>query len=260
MARLFQEGRKLKPLKNQVAFVSGASRGIGAAVAVALAREGADVAVGYYQSEDQARHVVEKCRQNGVRSHAYPMNVAEETEVKQALLEVRNTLGSPDILVHSAGIAGDSLLFQDVTPQEYDRVMDIHVRGAYHLIRHTIPDMISRKHGRIILLSSIWGEAGGAGEVLYSAAKGAINAMARALAKELAPSGITVNTVSPGAIDTDMLRAQLSKEELESLSTEIPAGRLGMPEEVAGMVVYLCHPDAGYVTGQVMHINGGWYP
>ncbi len=174
--------------------------------------------------------------------------------------KVGEDLGWPTLLVHSAGVAGESWVLQDVTDEEYDRVMDTHVRGAVHLTQAILPEMIRRRRGRVILLSSIWGESGGAGEVLYSAAKGALNGLTRALAKEVAPSGVTVNAVAPGAIQTDMLAEQLSGEEQRELSQQIPVGRLGTAEEVATLVSWLCRREAEYLTGQVLHINGGWYP
>ncbi|PTX58650.1 3-oxoacyl-[acyl-carrier protein] reductase [Melghirimyces profundicolus] len=248
------------PLSGEVALVSGGSRGIGAAIALHLAAAGADVALTYRSSAEKAKRVSEGCRAYGVRSSAYRSDVRSRSDVRGMLDEVTRELGRPSLLIHNAGVAGNSLFFQDVTGEEYDRVMDTHVRGAYHLIQEVLPDMVSRRFGRIILLSSIWGESGGAGEVLYSAAKGAINAMARSLAKETAPSGITVNAVAPGAIRTDMLNEQLSDAEKEELAGRIPSGRLGEPEDVAAMIGWLCRREAGYVTGQVIHVNGGWYP
>jgi 3-oxoacyl-[acyl-carrier protein] reductase len=172
--------------------------------------------------------------------------------------QICQELGQPPILIHAAG---NSLfgLIQDVTDQQYDEIMDTHVRGAYYLVQAILPTLIQKKYGRIIIISSIWGETGGAGEVIYSAAKGAQISMVKALAKELAPSGITVNAVAPGAVETNMLREQIDDGEQEMLREEIPLGRLGKPEEVASLVKYLCLPESGYITGQVMRINGGWY-
>lgn len=261
-ARFFYgEGENMdRPLSGQVALVSGGSRGIGAAIALRLADAGADVAIVYLRSQEKAERVVEQCRSHGSRAIAIRSDVRSRDAVNEVVEATRRELGTPLLLVHNAGVAGDSVLFQDVTDEEYNRLMDTHVRGGYHLIQGVMQEMVRRRFGRIILLSSVWGESGGAGEVLYSAAKGAINGMTRALAKELAPSGVTVNAVAPGAIETDLLNAQLSGEERRELAEAIPSGRLGKGEEVAAMVEWLCRREAAYVTGQILHINGGWYP
>lgn len=259
-ASSFLGGREMKSLQGETALVSGSSRGIGAAVVRRLAGEGSDVAVVYRQAREQAEETAEACRSLGVKAFTYQADVRFRTEVERLVERVGEDLGLPTLLVHSAGVVGESWVFQDVTDKEYDRVMDTHVRGAVHLTQAVLPEMIRRRRGRIILLSSIWGESGGAGEVLYSAAKGALNGLARALAKEVAPSGVTVNAVAPGAIHTDLLAEQLSAEERRELAHRIPAGRLGTAEEVAALVCWLCRREAEYLTGQVLHINGGWYP
>ena len=248
-----------RPLAGQAALVSGGSRGIGAAVARRLAEAGADVMVMYRTSRDAAEAVVRSCRMQGVQAFAEQGDVREYEDVKRIVRHSLWNFGHLSVVIHAAGVVGRGLV-QDVNDQEYDRVMDTHVRGAFHLVRAALPSLLARRYGRINFLSSIWGEAGGSGEVLYSAAKGAINGLTRALAKELAPSGIAVNAVAPGAVQTDMLMEQLTEDEMEALAEQIPAGRLGTPEDVAGMVCHLCLPESGYVTGQVIHVNGGWYP
>ncbi|MFC4077902.1 elongation factor P 5-aminopentanone reductase [Salinithrix halophila] len=249
-----------KSLQAETALISGGSRGIGAAIARKLAAAGASVAVNYQHCSEKAQAVKEACSALGVQSRIYQADIRSREEVSKMAERVFRELGEPSILIHSAGVAGESLLFQDVTDDEYDRLMDTHVRGAYLLVQAVLPAMIRRRFGRIVLVSSIWGESGGAGEVVYSAAKGALNGMTRALAKELAPSGITVNAVAPGAILTDMLTDQLSEKERSKLAEQIPSGRLGETDEVASLTAYLCQREASYLTGQVLHINGGWFP
>ncbi|PTM58927.1 elongation factor P 5-aminopentanone reductase [Desmospora activa] len=247
-----------KDLANQIAFISGGSRGIGAAVAKALADAGADVAINYNRSHQQAERVADRCRKKGVKAITVQGDVRFRSQVEAMVDQVEQAWGAPALLVHSAGVVGESDVFQLVDDEEYDRVMDVHVRGAFFLIRRLLPDMVRNRYGRIIILSSVWGESGGAGEVLYSTAKGALNGLVRSLGKETAPSGITVNAVAPGAIRTEMLDQQLTTVEQHALATDIPVGRLGEPAEVASLVRWLCERQAAYVTGQVFHIDGGW--
>jgi len=242
----------------QIALISGASGGIGQAIAYALADEGIQIAAGYHQNEQAAAQVVAKCEQKGVAAIAVHCDVSDKESVKAAYDRVVDKLGYPSILIHAAGISQFGLI-QDVTDEQFDQVMDVHVRGAFYLSKRCLPALIHRKCGRIIFISSIWGSVGAAGEVVYSAAKGAINSLTKALAKELAPSRITVNAVAPGAVETKMLTQQLDEQEQQALLAEIPMGRFGSAAEIASLVAYLCREEAGYLTGQVLHVNGGWY-
>lgn len=248
----------MENLLGETAWISGASGGIGRAIALDLAKKGANIAVCYQTAKNKAQEIVDLCRGFGVESYLFEMDVIDQEQVRQVYQDIQLSLGTPRILIHAAG--GTQVgLFQDLTMEQYDRIMDTHVRGAVHMIQSALPAMISHHFGRIVLLSSIWGESGGAGEVIYSAAKGAIQSMTKALAKEVALSGITVNAVAPGAIDTPLLQEQLTTEERLMLADEIPVGRLGEPEEIAHFVGTLCLPQSKYITGQVIHINGGWY-
>jgi 3-oxoacyl-[acyl-carrier protein] reductase len=245
-------------IQNQVAWVTGASGGIGAAIATRLAQDGIHVAVCYHHNKQKADQVVHQCREFGGKAISLGLDVSNEEEVEQVYQAIYFSLGKPTILVHAAGYT-EVGLFQYATTDQYNRLMDVHVKGAFLLSRTTLPFMLQQQRGRIILLSSIWGATGGATEVLYSTAKSALHGMAKALAKEVALSGITVNIVAPGAIDTPLLRQQLVDEDRKILAEEIPVGRLGTPSEVSSMISYLCKEEASYVTGQVMHVNGGWY-
>lgn len=241
---------------NKVALITGASRGIGAAAARRLAAGGADVAIQYYRSREAAEEVAGFCRAQGVRAEVIQADV-RDGDALAALRRRLQELGMlPDILVHSAGTAFYGLL-EDCGEEVWDELMGVHLKAAYRLTRLFAPDMAWKRWGRIVYLSSIWGVIGAAGEAAYAAAKGGLNAFAKSMAKELAPFGITVNAVAPGAIETDML-ADLTDEDRLALCRGIPLGRLGRPEEVADLIRFITSEDAGYITGQVLGMNGGW--
>lgn len=240
----------------RVALVTGASRGIGAAVARQLAADGADVALQYYAAAEAAEAVADDCRNRGADVAALQADLRSRTAVAE-LKERLDRLGwTPNVVVHCAGLAHYGLL-EDTEERIWDDLMSVNLKGAYDLARHFGPSMRWTRWGRFVLLSSIWGESGAAGEAVYAATKGGLNAFAKSLAREWAPAGVTVNAISPGAIETDMLGA-LDSDDRRALCEEIPAGRLGRPEEVAQLVRYLVSDEAGYVTGQTLGLNGGW--
>lgn len=243
-----------RPLYGQVAIVTGASRGIGRAIALALARAGAIVIVNYKQAETAAAEVVALCQQLGSRALAVQADVTQP-EAAERLVSEAAKLGPPRILVNNAGIAKTGLLV-DTTLDEWRTLLDHNLTAPFLCTRAVLPHMIREHYGRIINISSIWGIAGGSCEVAYSASKGGLIAFTKALAKEVARSGITVNAVAPGAIETDMT-ANLSDETRAVLREETPVGRLGEPEDVAQCVLFLASPTASYLTGQVISPNGG---
>ncbi|MBA4603741.1 elongation factor P 5-aminopentanone reductase [Thermoactinomyces mirandus] len=245
-------------LEGKTALITGGSGGIGGAVCIQLAETGASVAIGYHTNMAQAEQTVKQCKSLGVNACRVYLDLGKRLSVEQAYREVSMYLSPPEIVVHAAGTTKWGLI-QDFTDDDYNELMDVHVRGAFYLAQTALPQMIRKKNGRMVFISSIWGQTGGAGEVLYSAAKGAQISMAKALAKEVALSGITVNVVAPGAIETDLLDRQLSRPEKEQLAGEIPVGRLGRARDVASLVQYLCLPQSSYITGQVFAVNGGWY-
>lgn len=240
----------------KVAVVTGASRGIGAAIAKELSVRGYRVAVCYHTGKQQAQELCETLVEQGKTAAPFWLDVRSEDSVKALFTEVREQLGEPALLVNNAGIARQKL-FTDLTAQDWDDMMASTVRGAFLCTREALPGMIRRKWGRVVNISSMWGQVGASCEVDYSAAKAAVIGMTKALAKEVAPSGITVNAVAPGAVDTDML-ACFSKEEKEALAQETPLERLGTPADIAKAVCFLCSEDAAFITGQVLGVNGGF--
>ena len=231
--------------------ISGGDRGIGAAAARRFYHAGYRVAV-LYHSNAGAAAALEK-ELPGLA--AVQCDVASRASCEAAFHTVEQMLGRVDVLVSNAGIAQQKL-FTDITPEEWQRMLDVNLTGAFHLCQLALPGMIRRKAGRILTVSSMWGQTGGSCEVHYSAAKAGLIGLTKALAKEEGPSGITVNCVAPGVIDTDMMAA-FTAEDKAALAEETPVGRLGTADEVAKLLVFLAGEDAGYITGQVFGVNGG---
>lgn len=241
--------------KEQVAVVTGASRGIGAATAVSLGDAGYTVAVLYKSNQAGAEKTVEKIQKNGGQARAYQLDVTDSTAVTALTAQITAELGDVSVLVNNAGVS-EQKLFTDITDADWSNMLSVHLNGAFYLSRAVLPAMLHEKYGRIINIASMWGETGGSCEVHYSAAKAGLIGLTKALAKELAPSGITVNAVSPGAVETDMMK-MLGREVCESVAEETPVGRLGQPEEIADAVCFLASEKAAYITGQVLSVNGG---
>ena len=231
--------------------ISGGDRGIGAAAAQAFYAAGYRVAVLYHQNAEAAARL-EKALPGCT---VVQCDVASRASCELAFHTVEQALGHVDVLVCNAGIAQQKL-FTDITPEEWQRMLDVNLSGALHLCQLALPGMIHRKAGRILTVSSMWGQTGGSCEVHYSAAKAGLIGLTKALAKEEGPSGVTVNCVAPGVIDTDMMAA-FTAEDKAALAEETPVGRLGSAAEVAALLVYLAGENAGYITGQVFGVNGG---
>lgn len=242
-------------LKGQVALVTGASRGIGRAVAEALAREGAAVVAGYRTHQAEAEALVAAIQAAGGEAMAYPIDVADADACQAMVGAAAERFGRLDILVNNAGIALEKLIL-DTSVAEWDRLMAVHLRGMYALSQAALRPMLAQRYGRIITISSIWGIQGAAGEVAYSAAKAGQIGFTKALAQEVGAFGITVNAVAPGAIATEMT-AELTGPDLEDWLARTPVGRLGTAAEVAEVVRFLAGPGAGFITGQVWSPNGG---
>ena len=242
-------------LNGKTALVTGASRGIGRAIALRLAEDGANVAVIYAGSADKAKAVVNEITALGVNAKAYRCNVADSAAVNETVKAVTNDLGKIDILVNNAGVTRDNLILR-LSEEDFDTVLNANLKGAFLCCKEAARRMVRQRYGRIVNLSSVVGLRGNAGQTNYSASKAGLIGLTKALAKEEGPSGITVNCVAPGVIDTDMM-ASFTTEDKAALAEETPVGRLGTAEEVAKLLLYLAGEDAGYITGQVFGVNGG---
>lgn len=247
----------MKTLQETTVLITGGSRGIGAAIAQRFAAEGVNIVLHYLESHERANETARRCMALG----ANVMTIAADLRSKDQLGRMRDKLLShnirPDILVNNGGIAHYGML-ADVTEDEWDDVMSVNLKGMFLSTQLFMPHMIAQRYGRIINVSSVWGMSGASCEVLYSTTKGGVNAFTKALAKELAPSGVTVNAVAPGVVDTYMMDG-FNLEEKAALQQEIPAGRFGSAEEIASLVYFLSLPESSYITGQIISPNGGWH-
>ncbi|MCI6475083.1 MAG: 3-oxoacyl-[acyl-carrier-protein] reductase [Mucispirillum sp.] len=244
-------------LKDKVALVTGASRGIGKAIAIHLAANGAKVAVNYSSSESSAIEVAEIIKKNGGTAEIFKARVNVESEVEEMFTAIEKSLGVVDILVNNAGITKDNLLMRMKT-EEWDAVIDVNLKGTFLCTRRAVKGMMKNRYGKIINISSVVGFAGNAGQFNYSATKAGVIGMTKSAALELASRGIRVNAVAPGFIETDMT-ASLTDEVKAAYLEKIPLKSLGKPEDIANAVAYLASPLSDYMTGQTLHLNGGMY-
>lgn len=237
------------------ALITGASGGIGSEIALRLAADGFDIAACYCSDENGICELEEKLAQTDVKYRIYKVDVSDYNQVKNVFTDAAEFFGGVSVLVNNAGIAQQKL-FTDITEQEFDRITAVNFKGVFNCCQCAVPFMVSQKSGKIINVSSMWGVCGASCEVVYSATKAAVIGLTKALARELAPSGIQVNCVAPGAIDTKM-NNNLSQQEKNAFASEIPAGRFGTAAEIAGVVSFLAGEDSSYVTAQVITADGG---
>lgn len=242
-------------LKGRVALVTGGSRGIGRAIALRLAEEGCDVAVNYLASSAAADEVAGIINRMGRRALAVKADVALPDEVESMVILAEEELGPIDILVNNAGIHKHHRSWE-MSVEDWQRIIDVNLTGAYLTTRLLGPEMAQRGWGRVINISSVVAMSGTDHEAHYAASKAGMHGLTKSTALELSPRGVTVNAVAPGWIRTDMT-GDATDEEMAEAKREIPLGRIGEPEEIASVVAYLASPDASYVTGQVLHVNGG---
>ena len=243
-------------LKGQIALVTGASRGIGQAIALELGRQGAQV-IGTATSNDGAEKISQYLKDNNLAGRGIVLDVNNTDSIAASLSELEKTSATPSILVNNAGITRDNLLLR-MTEEEWDAILDTNLKSVYRMTKACLRAMTKARWGRIISISSVVGAMGNAGQANYAAAKAGLIGFTKALAREVGSRNITVNAVAPGFIDTDMTRA-LPDAQREALLKQIPLGRLGRAEEIAQAVAFLASPQAGYITGTTLHVNGGMY-
>ena len=243
-------------LENEIALITGASRGIGQATAIALGKAGATV-IGTATSDGGAEKITSYLQENGIKGCGMKLNVTDSESIATVISAIQEQFGVPGILVNNAGITRDNLLMR-MKDDEWDDIINTNLSSVYRVSKACLRGMMKARKGRIINIASVVGASGNAGQTNYAAAKAGIMGFSKSLAREVGTRGITVNTVAPGFIDTDMTRA-LPEENKQALLGQIPLSRLGQPEEIAAAVAFLASPAGGYITGETLHVNGGMY-
>lgn len=242
-------------LKGKTAIVTGAARGIGKAIALKLALQGANIIVNYRNSKVEAENVIKEIEALGGKAVSVQADVSKFEDAERLIAFAVEKFGSLDILVNNAGITKDTLILR-MKEEDFDKVIDVNLKGAFNCIKHASSVMLKQKHGKIVNISSVIGLIGNAGQVNYAAAKAGIIGMTKAVAKELASRGITVNAIAPGFIESDMTDV-LSDKVKESILSSVPLRRLGTGEDVANLTAFLVSEQAAYITGQVINVDGG---
>ncbi|MFV0467282.1 MAG: 3-oxoacyl-[acyl-carrier-protein] reductase [Lachnospiraceae bacterium] len=242
-------------LTDKIALVTGASRGIGKAIAIALAGEGATVIVNYNGSAEKAQEVVDEIVKNGGKAVSIQCNVADYSDCEKMTTDIMKEYGRVDILVNNAGITKDTMIMK-MSEEDFDQVMDTNLKGTFHMIRHLSRYFLKQRSGKIINISSVSGILGNPGQANYSASKAGVIGLTKSVARELASRGINVNAVAPGFIATDMTDA-MTEDTKSKLEDMIPMKKIGTPQDVADIVVFLASEKANYITGQTISVDGG---
>ncbi len=240
---------------NKVALITGGTRGIGRAIALKLSEKGYNIAISYINNNKKAQEVVDEIEKNNVKALAIKADVSKEEEVNNMMKVINKELGNIDVLVNNAGITKDNLLIRMKT-EDWDQVIDTNLRGVFLCTKAVARGMMKKRYGKIVNIASIVGISGNAGQGNYSASKAGVIGFTRSIAKELGSRGINVNAVAPGFIETDMTQV-LEDNIKDEMLKSIPLNRAGKPEDVANLVVFLCSEKADYITGQVIHVDGG---
>ena len=243
-------------MSGKCALITGASGGIGKAIALRLASDGFDIAACYYSDETGAAELDKELESLGIKHRMYKADVSDYARMKAVFEDAVEYFGSIHVLVNNAGMAQQKL-FTDISEEEFDRICAVNFKSVFNCCQFAVPDMVRRKSGKIINVSSMWGICGASCETVYSATKAAVIGFTKALAKELAPSNVQVNCIAPGAIDTKM-NSILSDDDKATFAAEIPSGRFGSPEEIAGIVSFLAGKDSSYITAQTVVADGGF--
>lgn len=242
-------------LKNKIALVTGAGRGIGRAIAIALAKEGAEVVINYNGSEERAKGVKQTIEENGGKASIYKCNVSDFAACEAMIKDIVKEYGHLDILVNNAGITKDGLIMK-MKEEDFDSVLNVNLKGTFNTIRHSVRQMLKQRSGKIINISSVSGILGNVGQANYAASKAGVIGLTKTMARELGSRGITVNAIAPGFVDTEMTEV-LSEEIRENACKQIILGRFGKPEDIANTAVFLASDKADYITGQVISVDGG---
>lgn len=242
-------------LKNKIALITGAGRGIGRAIAIALAKEGAEVVINYNGSEERAKEVKQTIEENGGKASIYKCNVSDFVACEAMIKDIVKEYGHLDILVNNAGITKDGLIMK-MKEEDFDSVLNVNLKGTFNTIRHSARQMLKQRCGKIINISSVSGILGNVGQANYAASKAGVIGLTKTMARELGSRGITVNAIAPGFVDTEMTEV-LSEEIRENACKQIILGRFGKPEDIANTAVFLASDKADYITGQVISVDGG---